>query len=244
MLFQVVLFSFLGGVVSLFGAMLMLVWRKKLDNFIGELTSFAAGVLITIAVLDLLPEALELGEPDEVVWALFGGICFLFLMEKASFWFHHHHKPHGKSPSIKAVWLGDTIHNFIDGLAIGGAFIISVPTGVATAIAVGLHELPTEMADFSLYLRAGKSTVKTLVLNLVSSLTTVIGAVGVFLLGSRFTGWEMPLLGFAAGMFLYIALADLIPDLHKVESRKRSLLQLLLFVVGIVAAIASFSLLE
>jgi zinc and cadmium transporter len=244
MLFQVILFSFLGGVVSLFGATLMLVWRKKLDNLMGELTSFAAGVLMTIAVLDLLPEALGLGETREVVWALFGGILFLFLMEKTSLWFHHHHEPHGKAPSIVGVWLSDTIHNFIDGLAIGGAFVIGTPMGIATAVAVGLHELPTEMADFSLYLKAGKSTKTTLVMNFVSSLVTVIGAVLIFILGSSFSGWEGPLLAFTAGMFLYIALADLIPDLHHEESKKRSLIQLLIFFLGMGLAFMSFSLLE
>jgi zinc and cadmium transporter len=195
-------------------------------------------------VLDLLPEALEMGEPKDIVWILLGGILFLFLMEKTSLWFHHHHEPHGKAPSITGVWLSDTIHNFIDGMAIGGAFLIGAPMGVATAVAVGLHELPTEMADFSLYLKAKKSTKITLVLNFVSSLFTVFGAVLVYIFGNNFVGWEGLLLSFTAGMFLYIALADLIPDLHQTETKKRSFLQLMIFLLGIVLAIASFSLLE
>src|SRR3989344_5588888 len=164
-MWQVVVFSLLGGVVSLMGGVAMLMWRDKIKGYVCELTSFAAGVLIAISLLDLLPEAFEMGDAETTSLFVLAGVLVLFLLEKTSVWFHHHHEPHGAAPEIVGVFMGDTLHNFIDGVAIGAAFLISPAAGVATAVAVGMHELPQEIADFSLYIRAGFKKGKTIALN-------------------------------------------------------------------------------
>lgn len=240
----VVIFSLLGGAASLLGALGILTFRSRFKNSTHLITSFAAGVLISISVLDLLPESLSHGEPHLTAQVVMAGILFLFLLEKTKIWFHHHHEPHGRYPNILGVWVGDTIHNFIDGLAIGGAFLISPTAGMATSLAVGLHELPKEMADFGLYIKAGFSNRKTILLNLISSLFALIGAVTVYLFGAIFNGIEYYLLAFTAGMFLYIALADLIPELHDEDSGRSAVSQLAMFFIAIGLAYLSISLLE
>lgn len=243
LLIYVVVFSLLGGVVSLAGGVAMLANRTLLNKHVGSLTAFAAGVLMAISILDLLPEAFELGQPQVVSMSILLGALGLFVMEKMSVWFHHHHEPHGTPPEIIGVFLGDTLHNFIDGLAIGAAFLINIPTGVATAVAVGMHELPQEIADFSLYIKAGVKARRTIIMNLISSLATLVGAVGVYYLGEILAGVEVYILALAAGMFLYIALADLIPELHE-EGKDKDKRQLMIFFLGILMAYLSMILLE
>lgn len=244
LLAYVVLFSLLGGVVSLLGGVAMLVWSKKLKVKIGLLTAFAAGVLIAVALLDLIPEAFEIGGGQMLGLAMLLGVLVLFLLEKTSVWFHHHHEPHGTDPEIVGVFLGDTLHNFIDGLAIGAAFLVSVPTGIATALAVGMHEFPQEIADFSLYIRAGFSNRKTIFLNVVSSLMSVFGAVLVYLSGNILEGKIGYLLALTAGMFLYIALADLLPELHfEKNHEKEASREIVVFLGGIVVTYAMMGLL-
>jgi len=233
LLANIIVFTFLGGVASLAGGIAILFWRKLLVNFIMELTSFAAGVMITISVLDLLPESILAGDIETASILLLFGILFLFFLERTSIWFHHHHEPHGHGPNMVAVWLGDTLHNLIDGVAIGAAFLIEPAFGKATAIAVAAHELPQEMADFSLYVKAGFSRTKTISLNVLSSL-----------MGDFLKGVEPYILAFTAGMFLYIALADLIPELHRTTRKRETIRQLLSFTFGIVVAYLSIKLLE
>lgn len=244
LLSNIILFTLLGGVFSLIGGIAILYWKKLLTNFITELTSFAAGVMIAVSILDLLPESILAGDAEVASSWLLIGVLFLFFLERTSIWFHHHHKPHGHGPNMVGVWLGDTLHNLIDGVAIGAAFLIEPSFGVATSIAVAAHELPSEMADFSLYVKAGFSRMKTISLNVVSSLTTVMGGVGVYFLGDIIGGIEPYILAFTAGMFLYIALADLIPELHHTTKKSETVRQLISFSIGIAIAILSIRLLE
>ena len=244
LLANIIVFTFLGGVASLAGGIAILFWRKLLVNFIMELTSFAAGVMITISVLDLLPESILAGDIETATILLLFGILFLFFLERTSIWFHHHHEPHGHGPNMVGVWLGDTLHNLIDGVAIGAAFLIEPAFGKATAIAVAAHELPQEMADFSLYVKAGFSKTRTITLNVLSSLTTVAGGIGVYLMGDFLKGVEPYILAFTAGMFLYIALADLIPELHHTTKKRETVRQLVSFTFGIFVAYLSIRLLE
>jgi len=234
-----------GGVLSLVGGVALLFLRGKLNKIMGEVTSFSAGVLIGVAVLDLLPESLVGGgDTQTVAWLVLSGILFLFILEKTRIWFHHHHEPHGVGPDITGVWLGDTLHNLIDGMAIGAGFLISPKVGIATAIAVGMHELPQEIADFGLYLRAGFKSTKTIMLNILSSLSTIIGGVFVYLWGAEGGGIEHLVLPFTAGMFLYIALADLVPDLHTEQNKNHVMAQIVFLFAGIAGAFISISLLE
>lgn len=237
LLITTLFFSVIGGVLSLAGGAGLLIFRKKLDNVQDYMTSFAAGVLLSVAVLDLLPESFENGNATFIPLFVLGGILLLFVFEKTSVWFHHHHEPHTKShPQLLGVFLGDTLHNFIDGIAIGSAFLISTPVGITTAIAVAMHELPQEMADFSIYLKSGMASRKIFGLNLLSSIATVIGAALVVVFRSELESLVYYFLAFTSGMFLYIALADLVPDLHVDKSRGICFDQLYIFFLGLIVS--------
>ncbi len=243
LLANIIFFSLIGGVLSLAGGITLLYWRR-LTNYVLELTSFAAGVLIAISVLDLLPESFRAENVELVSLLILVGILFLFFLERTSVWFHHHHEPHGKGPAMFGLWLGDTFHNLIDGVAIGASFLLGQGTGIATAFAVGIHELPQEIADFSLYIKAGFSRRKTILLNLLSSFATLAGALLVYFVGDALNGGALYIIGFTAGMFLYIALADLVPELHTTTGKKETRRQLFAFLLGLAVAIASVKLLS
>ena len=227
MLGIIILFSFLGGVVSLVGGLVLLKKKSWSQEAMLVMISFAAGVLLSVSFTDLLPEAVTAANEKGVeVGSLFGAtlaaMAGFFLFERSFVWFHHHHGPHGDQPKplVAMVWLGDTLHNAIDGLVITAGFFTSVPLGITTALAVGAHELPQEIADFSLYLAKGVDRVKTLVLNVLSSLATVATAVAAYFLWDRIAVWQPQVLAFTAGMFIYIASSDLIPELHRSSSKK------------------------
>jgi len=242
-LLQIVLYCLTGGIASIIGALLIIYFKKKAGFLSNKLTSFSAGVLLTIAILDLLPEAFEAtGEFKATSWAILIGVMIVFLMEKSGLWFHHHDGTHGKKPPISGIFWGDAMHNFIDGFAIGAAFMVNREAGILTAFAVGLHELPKEMADFMVYLRSGYSNTKTLLLNLTSSLIAVVGGVTVYLTKGWIINYEGYLLGITAGMFLFIALADLIPEMHENmidEDGRGKLVWLGVFSMGLLVGIFS-----
>lgn len=240
---QIVFYCLIGGMASLIGAILIIYFKSKAGILSNKLTSFAAGVLITVAVLDLLPEAFgAVTDYKMAAWSVLGGILLVFLMEKSGLWFHHHDGTHGTKPPISGIFWGDALHNFIDGFAIGAAFLLSKEAGILTAVAVGLHELPKEMADFTIYLRSGYSNIKTLLLNLTSSLVAVLGGVTVYLSRGIVTNYEGYLLAVTAGMFLFIALADLIPEMHESmeeADQKNKMIWLLVFAAGLGVGILS-----
>lgn len=241
-LLQIILYCLIGGAASLIGAVLIINLKKRAGILSDKLTSFAAGVLITVAVLDLLPEAFEsITDLKLGAWAILVGILLVFLMEKSGLWFHHHDDCCA-NPPISGIFWGDALHNFIDGFAIGAAFLLSKEAGVLTAVAVGLHELPKEMADFMIYLRSGYSNIKTILLNLTSSLVAVLGGVTVYLSRGWVTQYEGYLLAMTAGMFLFIALADLIPEMHEHMAGadgKNKIVWLLVFAAGLGVGILS-----
>lgn len=236
-LLEIILFCLIGGAASLIGALLIIALKKRAGVLSNKLTSFAAGVLITVAVLDLLPEAFGVVKDIKLAsWTMLFGILLVFLMEKSGLWFHHHDGTHGHKPPISGIFWGDALHNFIDGFAIGAAFLLSREAGVLTAVAVGLHELPKEMADFTIYLRSGYSNLKTIMFNLASSMVAVLGGVTVYLGREWIVDLEGYLLAMTAGMFLFIALADLIPEMHegiKESDGKDKLVWLVIFVTGL-----------
>lgn len=225
------------------GATLIIYFKKRAGLLSDKLTSFGAGVLITVAVLDLLPEAFgAVTDFRLAAWSVMFGILLVFLLEKSGLWFHHHDGTHGHKPPISGIFWGDALHNFIDGFAIGGAFLLSKEAGILTAVAVGLHELPKEMADFMIYLRSGYSNIKTILLNLISSLVAVLGGIAVYLSRGWVINYEGYLLATTAGMFLFIALADLIPEMHEsmeVADGKNKIIWLLVFAAGLGVGIVS-----
>lgn len=232
MITQILFWSFMGSVVSLIGGVLLAL-RKKMFTHEQSLLliSFAAGVLLSTAFFDLLPEAgINLSLPG-----VLAGIIFLFLLEKF-LWYHHHdeeHEGHKRTPML--ITVGDTVHNFIDGVVIAGTFMVAPATGIITALAVAAHEIPHEMADFGVLLSKGWARKKVILINLLSAGTSLVGAILMYYWGGRINGILPVLLSFSGGMFIYLACSDLIPELHHghAERKADSLWQLVIFGVGI-----------
>lgn len=234
---HIVIFSLLGGVCSLLGGIILLSKKSWADKLAMYATPFAAGALLAAVFLDLLHEGVEQAVPYTVLlFALVGMITF-FLAERFLHWFHHHHEGENEraDATVGLVIAGDTLHNALDGIAIAASFLISVPTGIITTIAVASHEIPQEIGDFGLLLKKGLSRKKVLLVNILSALATLVAALVTFWVG---TTTELPLgalLGLSAGFLLYIAASDIIPTIHD-ESPKNKLFDVrpLLLVFGAV----------
>jgi zinc and cadmium transporter len=200
------------------------------------LISYAVGTLLGVALLALLPEALELLPPATALGTLLAGVLVFFLLEKLVIWRHCHDSQECEvhtSSAASLVIVGDAFHTFVDGAVIAAAVVTSVPLGVTTALAVAAHEIPQEVGDVAILLRAGYSRARAFTLNLMSAAGGVLGALGM-LLASQWLPNVLPyVLSFAAGSFLYVAMSDLIPDLHRGGVEGGSLRQLLLIGAGI-----------
>lgn len=231
----VIFFSLIGGVFSLLGGIILLSRKKAAYTLAKYLTPFAAGALLAAVFLDLLPEGIHSGPADSVLLAALIGMLLFFLMERFLLWFHHHHQHEGdKKPGASLIIAGDTLHNALDGVAIAAAFLVSVPTGIVTTIAVAAHEIPQEIGDFGLLLNKGMRRSRVLIANILSALATTVAAVIAFALGSAGNVPIGVLLGLTAGFLLYIAASDIIPEIHERASKKRLAdIQPLLLLVGV-----------
>jgi zinc and cadmium transporter len=235
MLAWIILFSLLGSVGAVLGAGVVLLLPKKQRKFlVTNLISYATGTLLGAVFLGLVPKALaESSSPGILVWLLWG-ILFFFLMEKLVLW-RHCHMPecevHASAGPL--LLIGDAFHNFTDGVIIAGAFLLSIPLGIATGLAVISHEIPQELGDFAILLESGYSHSRAFLYNTGSALATLPGA----LLGYYFLGHMMQAVPYillvGAASFLYIALVDLTPYLHRRFGLADSLLQLGLILAGI-----------
>ncbi len=234
-LLQILLATLVGGVLSvMLAATLALTW---LPRFADRMLAYAVGILLAFAFTDLLPEAVEQGLDAAMVgqWLL-AGIVIFFLLEKAALWRHDHQHAlgrHAHAPRATMIVLGDGLHNFVDGVLIAAAFLTDVRLGWLTAVAIAAHEIPQEIGDFIVLLNAGYTRKRAFVYNLLSGLAAVVGgAVGYFALQQ-----SQPLLPYvvvlAAASFIYVALADLVPDLQRSNERGEPLRQFLLLVGGI-----------
>lgn len=233
---QVVFFSLIGGVFSLIGGVLLLTRKGNAKLLAEYATPFAAGALLAAAFLDLLQEGIEQGDAETVLsWAL-GGLIMFFLLESLLTWFHHHHEHKDKKidPTVSLVVVGDTVHNFIDGAAIAAAFLVSVPTGIVTTIAIAAHEIPQEIGDFGLMLKKGMNRKQVLTVNIISALATTVAAILFFQLGKDNEPLIVALLGLTAGFFIYIAVSDIIPSIHDSKSKRSLNIKSLLLVFGVV----------
>lgn len=233
---EVLIFSLIGGVFSLIAAILLINNKKTADGLAKYATPFAAGVLLAAAFTDLLPEALhdDGGEPRSVLmWALLGILGF-FMLERFLRFFHHHHE-HGKEKANNSlVIIGDTLHNALDGVAIGAAFLIDTPTGIVAALAVAAHEIPQEIGDFGLLLKNGMEKSKVIIVNILSALATTATALLTYGLGDSDSFPVPALLAITAGFFVYIAASDIIPEIHEETSGKRRDIRPWLLVFGAV----------
>lgn len=224
------------SLISFVGLFTLSFKTEQLKKILIYMISFAAGALLGDAFFHLLPEIVEeQGFGVNISLYILSGIAFFFIVEKIIHWRHCHH-PITRDHPHPFAWMnlfGDGVHNFLDGLIIGAAYIVSLPVGIATTIAVILHEIPQEIGDFSILIHGGFSRAKALLLNFFSALLAVLGAIIALLLSAKTEGLTTFLVPFAAGGFIYIALSDLIPELHKEEALRKSLLQLFAFAIGI-----------
>lgn len=228
--------SFLAAVADLSG--LILFWRKgwavRYSNF---LVSFAAGALLGAAFLELLPEALERGGSFSMVIV---GLLLFYVLERVLFLRHHVHidstQPHGGDgvqPSSYLIFVGNTLHDFTDGIIIALTFLVDLKLGVITTIAVVAHEFPSGIGEFGVLIHGGVKELQALLYTVLSTLATPLGALLTLALAQRVEPLAGTLLSLAVGGFIYIAAVDLIPETHREFDRRRSLIQGGLLVLGI-----------
>ena len=222
------------SLVSLVGIFTLGIRPERLERILLYLVSFSAGALLGDVFIHILPEIMEgEGAVRSGVYVL-AGIILFFVLERVLMW-HHSHSSHAEEVHsvVYLTILGDALHNFLDGIAIAAAFLISIPVGIATAVAVIFHEIPQEIGQFAILVHGGWSRKKALLYNFFSALTAVAGALLVLLFAHSFDGAPAVLLGLGAASFVYIAMSDLIPELQKERRLERSALQLVWMIAGI-----------
>ncbi len=238
LLLYILIFTAIGGVLSLIGGLLLLIKPKFAHSISHLLSSFAAGALLGTAFFDLLPESIETADATQVFFFALVGILFFFLLERFLHWSHHHQSEFEVSkgkPIVALIVVGDTIHNFIDGIAIAATFFISIPLGIVTAIAVGAHEIPQEIGDFGVLLKQKMKSKKIITINVLSAFAAILGAVMMFVFGNSLAGYVgSVILPITAGFFIYIALSDLIPEIHLENRKGFALKETLMLVLGVV----------
>lgn len=223
------------SLLSLVGVFTLFLKEKTLAKFSFYLVAFSTGALIGGAFLHLLPEAAETAEGLNPYIFLIMGITLFFILERFLKWHHCHEEGECEVHTFTYMSIvGDSFHNFIDGLVIVSAFAVSTELGVATTIAVAVHEIPQELGDFGVLIHGGFSRLKALFWNFASSVTAVLGAVTGYLLISANDTLASFLLPFAAGGFIYIAMSDLVPELHKEPKMSKSVINFSLFLLGII----------
>lgn len=231
---------FLVSLVSLVGIAILSLKERMLRQALLCLVSFSAGTMLGGAFIHLIPEAAEGGFTVMLSFSILFGITLSFALEKLIHW-RHCHIPVGEGHPHEFAYMnlfGDFMHNFIDGLIIAASYVASIPVGIATTIAVLLHEIPQEIGDFAVLLHGGFSKKKAIAYNFLTALSAVFGAAIALLAGSVIEGAWVFLLGLAAGGFIYVASSDLIPELHKTSTcdsfSRRAMIQLFFIVLGMV----------
>ncbi len=230
---------FIVSLVSLVGVFTLSFGTKRLKKWLLLFVSFSAGTLLGDAFIHLLPEIVEeAGFELKVSFGVLAGMLVWFLIEKFIHWHHCHHVHDEEEDHIHPFAIlnlvGDFLHNILDGMIIAASFIVSVPVGIATTIAVFLHEIPQEMSDLGVLLHGGFSKGKALFMNFLSGLGAILGAVFALFVAGQIEGAELLFVPFAAGSFIYIATADLIPELHKEVRVNESIKHLVALLLGIV----------
>jgi zinc and cadmium transporter len=236
MLVSILISTFLISLIAFIGALTLFLKEKLLNKILLILVAFAAGSLIGGAFLHLLPEAiLEAGATASfnLFLALLLGFCIFFILEQFLLWHHQHAISHSVKPFSYLNLISDAVHNFIDGLVIAASFIANFVVGIATTLAVALHEIPQEIGDFGVLVYGGLKKRKALMLNYLSAITVIFGGIVGYLLHGLVSSIIIFLLPFAAGNFIYIASADLIPEIKHKVSFTQSLAHFLAFLAGL-----------
>lgn len=224
------------SLISLIGVFTLSMKKENLERILIYLVSLSTGTLLGDAFIHLIPDAYEqnTGKVSVALYIL-SGILIFFILEKYVHWRHCHQiaskdHPH---PFSYVILLGDSAHNFIDGLIIAASYLVSLPIGIATTIAVVFHEIPHEIGNFGSLIYGGIAREKALLYNFLTSLMAILGAIIVLLISVDTVSITKFLIPFAAGGFIYIASADLIPELHKETAPQKSAGQLAMFIFGI-----------
>ncbi|MBI4138907.1 ZIP family metal transporter [Candidatus Uhrbacteria bacterium] len=227
--------------ISFTGLAGLLLSRDRLSKFLMATVAFAAGGLLGGAFFHLLPESLDAGGPTFPM-ALAGLIVF-FLLDSFIWAYHCHagHRLHGDGhthcPPIKSAGvlnlIGDGVHNFTDGVIVASSFLVSIPLGIATSIAVALHEIPQELSDFGILVHSGFTTKKALVLNFVTALAAIIGIIAVFVAQTRVAALTTYTIPFAAGGFIYIACTNLLSEMREEKRLGKRLVEMFFFLLGL-----------
>ncbi len=246
-LLWIVAVSIFGGVLSVSCAALFALNARA--HWVNSLVSYAIGALLGAAFLEILPEAFKSSASVTVVsGTVLGGILLFFTLEKLLLWRHCHHDhceahdpdepaksgnpgDHGRSGTM--IMVGNTFHNFVDGIIIAAAFLADVHLGIVTALAIIAHEIPQEVGDFMILLHSGYTKAQALLFNLLSSLATMLGGVLAYYALRSMQGAVPILLALAASSMIYVAVADLIPGLHKRTTLRDTLEQVVLIALGI-----------
>lgn len=248
MILWIIIFTLLGGCLSIVAAsVFLLVPDKHHERLLPHGISFALGALLGVAFLDLLPHMFEKAgdkQTEALLATLLAGILGFFLLEKLLLWRHchaqdceahtqPHEHAHAHQPAGTLIVLGDAIHNFVDGVLIAAAFLTDIQLGIVTSLAVTAHEIPQELGDFIILLQSGYSRGKALFYNMISSLGTLAGGLLAYFSLSHLHDSLPYFLAIAASSFIYVAVADLIPTLHKKTHARATLHQMLLILAGV-----------
>jgi zinc and cadmium transporter len=229
------------SLVSLVGVFFLSLGDSLLKKYVQVLISLAIGGLLGDAFIHLIPESFkEIADKTLVGILIIAGIIFFFSIEKLIHWHHHGEDKENNQihPVGKLILFTDGFHNMIDGIILGVSFIVSLPVGIATTLAIILHEIPQEIGDFAVLIHSGYTKKKALIFNFFSALMAVLGMILAFSFGKVIENYLMLFLPIAAGGFIYIAVADLIPELQKTIQVKRSLVQISAVLLGVFLMLA------
>lgn len=229
------------SIISLIGIFTFSIKIDRLRKALLFLVSFSAGALLGDTFIHLFPTMIEQGGfgLDAAAYLLSGMLIF-FILEKFIHW-RHCHIPTSKEhphPFVYMNLIGDSLHNLIDGMVIAGSYLVSIPLGFATTLAVIFHEIPQEIGDFGVLVHGGFKRMKALLFNFLTALTAVAGAIVVLAAGMKAENITLLIIPFTAGGFLYVAGSDLIPELHKETDAKKSVVQLIGLVLGVLIMVA------
>lgn len=242
-LLNIIIATFVVSLFSLVGIYALSLKEKKLHRILLVLVAFSAGSILGAAYFDLLPEAIELVEESIVFIYITLGFILFFFLERFIYWYHGH----GHEADISAEiadrastkgfaylnLIGDGIHNFVDGMVIAASFLIGFSVGLAATVAVIFHELPQEMGDYGILVYGGFKRSRALLLNFVVALTVVLGGISAVFFIETVEALSGLLIAFSAGGFIYLSASELIPELHKEKSFKKSVVQFVMFILGI-----------